>query len=47
LGESEAADRLERAVERALAGGLRTADIGGRASTAEAGDAVLRALDHA
>ncbi len=47
LGEGEAADRLERAVERALAGGLRTADIGGRASTAEAGDAVLRALDHA
>jgi 3-isopropylmalate dehydrogenase len=47
LGEGEAADRLERAVERALAEGLRTADIGGRASTAEAGDAVLRALDHA
>jgi 3-isopropylmalate dehydrogenase len=47
LGEGEAADLLERAVERALTDGLRTADIGGAASTSEAGDAVLRVLEAA
>ena len=39
------ADRLEAAVERALAEGVRTADLGGSARTAEVGDAVLAALD--
>ena len=41
--EDEAA-AVERAVETALADGLRTADLGGTATTAEATDAVLRAL---
>ena len=44
------ADRLERAVERVLADGLRTADLmgpegGTPVSTSEMGDAVVRALD--
>ncbi len=48
----EAADRLEAAVERVLADGLRTADLlgpagGTAASTAEMGDAVVAALDAA
>jgi 3-isopropylmalate dehydrogenase len=44
------ADRLEKAVERVLAEGLRTADLmgpegGAPVSTAEMGDAIVRALD--
>ncbi|WP_136685157.1 3-isopropylmalate dehydrogenase [Falsirhodobacter xinxiangensis] len=44
------ADRLERAVERVLADGLRTADLmgpegGSPISTAEMGDAIIAALD--
>jgi 3-isopropylmalate dehydrogenase len=44
------ADRLERAVEQVLADGLRTADLmgpegGTPVSTAEMGDAIVRALD--
>ena len=44
------ADRLEKAVERVLADGLRTADLmgpegGSPVSTAEMGDAIVRALD--
>ena len=39
------AGRLEAAVERALAEGVRTADLGGSASTTQMGDAVLAALD--
>jgi 3-isopropylmalate dehydrogenase len=35
---------LESAVDQALDGGLRTRDLGGQASTAEATDAVLAAL---
>ena len=38
------ADRIESAVAKALAGGLRTADIGGDATTRDAGDAVIAAL---
>ena len=46
----EEADRLEKAVEKVLADGLRTADLmgpeGGQpVSTAEMGDAVVKALD--
>ena len=41
LGESEAADRLTTAFESALAAGVRTRDLGGRATTAEFTDAVL------
>ena len=40
----EHASRLEAAVERALADGARTADLGGSARTSEVGDAVLAAL---
>lgn len=46
LKMGEAADRIESAVSTALAGGLRTADLGGNASTREAGDAVIAALPH-
>jgi hypothetical protein len=44
LGQPEAADRIEQAVARALAGGNRTADLGGSCSTQAMGDAVLAAL---
>ena len=44
VGQPEAADRIERAVARALANGARSADLGGAMSTAEMGDAVLAAL---
>ena len=48
--QAELADRLEKAVEKVLADGVRTADLlqaeGAKpASTSEAGDAVLAALD--
>jgi tartrate dehydrogenase/decarboxylase/D-malate dehydrogenase len=48
LGELRAADAVERAVDRVLGRGeIRTADLGGRASTLEMGEAladeVLRA----
>jgi 3-isopropylmalate dehydrogenase len=49
LNRPEDADLLEKAVDTALAGGARTADIaeaGARKlSTAEMGDAVLNALE--
>ena len=41
LGSEEAAAAVESAVDTALAAGLRTADLGGSASTAEATQAVL------
>ncbi|MDP9293956.1 MAG: isocitrate/isopropylmalate family dehydrogenase [Actinomycetota bacterium] len=41
--EGEAA-RIESAVDRALAGGLRTADLGGAATTAEATEAVMKEM---
>ncbi|BAK67254.1 3-isopropylmalate dehydrogenase [Sphingobium sp. SYK-6] len=44
LGQSEAADRIEAAVGKALASGARTADLGGTMSTSAMGDAVLAAL---
>jgi 3-isopropylmalate dehydrogenase len=44
FGQSEAADRLEAAVERVLSDGVRTGDIGGEASTSAMGDAVVAAL---
>ncbi|MEQ9662866.1 MAG: 3-isopropylmalate dehydrogenase [Parasphingopyxis sp.] len=44
LGLGDAAARIEKAVEVALAAGLRTADLGGKATTREAGDAVIAAL---
>ncbi|MDP1736756.1 MAG: 3-isopropylmalate dehydrogenase [Caulobacter sp.] len=44
LNRPAEADRLFAAVEAALAAGARTRDIGGGLSTAEMGDAVLKAL---
>lgn len=44
LGRAEAADRLFNAVGKALDAGARTGDIGGSASTAEMGDAIIDAL---
>ena len=41
LGRQEEAAALESAVDRALEGGLRTADLGGDASTEQAGRAIL------
>ena len=41
LGEQRAADAVERAVDRVLGGGeIRTADLGGRSSTLEMGEAL-------
>jgi 3-isopropylmalate dehydrogenase len=44
FGIEKDAARIESAVDRALAGGLRTADLGGAATTAEATEAVLKEL---
>jgi 3-isopropylmalate dehydrogenase len=44
LDQAEAADRLHAAVIKALESGARTRDIGGALSTAQMGDAVLKAL---
>jgi len=44
LGQGDAADRIEAAVAKALAGGARTADLGGSLTTAEMGDKVIQAL---
>ena len=44
LGLVAEADRIEAAVARALAGGARTADIGGTTTTSAMGDAVLSSL---
>jgi 3-isopropylmalate dehydrogenase len=44
LGQAEAADRIDAAVAKALAGGARSADLGGSMSTREMGDSVLDAL---
>jgi 3-isopropylmalate dehydrogenase len=41
---AEAAEEIRRAVDSAFKGGLRTADVGGTAGTAEATRAVLEAL---
>jgi 3-isopropylmalate dehydrogenase len=44
LGMAAEADRIEAAVARALASGVRSADLGGAVSTTAMGDAVLAAL---
>jgi 3-isopropylmalate dehydrogenase len=44
FGREQEAAAVESAVDRALAGGLRTADLGGNATTAEATEAVLKEL---
>ena len=44
FGLGAAADRLDAAIASVLAQGVRTADLGGKASTTEMGDAVVAAL---
>ena len=44
LGQSVAADLIEAAVAKALAGGAHSPDLGGTMTTAQMGDAVLAAL---
>ncbi len=44
LGQPAAADRIEAAVAKALAGGARSPDLGGAMTTSHMGDAVLEAL---
>jgi 3-isopropylmalate dehydrogenase len=44
LGREDAAAQVESAVDRALGSGLRTRDLGGTATTADATDAVLEEL---
>ena len=44
LEHEKAADRIEAAIARALAGGARTSDLGGSYSTREMADAVLSFL---
>lgn len=44
LGEGAAADRIEAAVAKVVADGVRTPDLGGTATTRAMGDAVLAAL---
>ncbi|HNX40104.1 MAG TPA: isocitrate/isopropylmalate dehydrogenase family protein [Methanothrix sp.] len=44
LGEAETAERIERAVETALAGGAKTPDLGGESHTEDMTRAVIRAL---
>ncbi|MBX3071519.1 MAG: tartrate dehydrogenase [Thermomicrobiales bacterium] len=45
LGESAAANQIMNAIERATASGMVTRDLGGSATTADAGDAILHALE--
>jgi isocitrate/isopropylmalate dehydrogenase len=45
LGHGGAARRLEGAVRRALAAGIRTPDLGGRTSTRQAAAAVANHLE--
>ena len=44
LGHAAAADRIETAVAKALAGGARSPDLGGTMTTRQMGDAVLAAF---
>lgn len=44
LGDKAGAGRMESAIDRVLAQGIRTRDLGGSAGTREFGDAVLRVI---
>jgi 3-isopropylmalate dehydrogenase len=44
LGRGDHADRIEAAVDRVLADGLRTPDLGGEARTDAVTEAVLKAI---
>jgi 3-isopropylmalate dehydrogenase len=45
LGLPKEAERLERAIERVLDAGHRTADLGGSVKTSQMGDYVCRAFE--
>jgi len=45
LGETDAARRLERAIESVLAAGIRTPDLGGSHDTSQVTDAVIAAFE--
>jgi tartrate dehydrogenase/decarboxylase/D-malate dehydrogenase len=48
LGHPEAGAAVERAIEKVLSeGGPRTADLGGSATTTEAGEAIAEAINSA
>jgi tartrate dehydrogenase/decarboxylase/D-malate dehydrogenase len=47
LGHADAAAALMGAIELVVAGGVRTPDLGGSATTAEVGDAVVEAVTEA
>jgi len=47
VGEERAAQRIEDAVGKVVAGGATTRDLGGTRSTRECGEAVVRVLDEA
>lgn len=47
LGRADLAERVENAVDAALSGGARSADLGGNMGTETMGDAVLRELERA
>jgi len=44
LGRPEAADRIWQAVDKALSAGARTADLGGKLSTRQMADAIIKRL---
>ena len=44
LGEPSAAARLMQAIEQVCADGPRTRDVGGNATTAQVGDAIVAAI---
>jgi len=47
LGQEKEAAAVETAISAALTAGALTRDLGGAATTVQAGDAVLRALEEA
>ena len=44
IGENSYADNIEKALFKTLEKGIRTADLGGNASTSEFTDAIIREL---
>jgi 3-isopropylmalate dehydrogenase len=44
FGRADLAAAVDKAVKNAVDGGVRTKDIGGSASTSEAGDAIVEEL---
>ncbi|KXS15080.1 tartrate decarboxylase [Gonapodya prolifera JEL478] len=44
LGQTEAANAIDRAIAKVLADGIKTGDLGGKSSTSEVGDAVAQSV---